>query len=188
MVIALGSSICQFKLTKKTEIKAFFSSNDEYFKYYENTANSISLALSQLSRYIAEEGPFDGVIGFSQGAALASTYLIQQAEQPSPFRCAVFFSGGRPFDPQALAEGKAEWVESKDAKPLVNLPTTHIWGRKDTHFREASEVLSSLCDEGQREVFIHNQGHDIPGARAQEDLQRCMKVIRRTIERASLEF
>jgi len=172
------------------EIKAFFPLNDEYFQYYEPTADSVSLAVLQLSRYIAEEGPFDGVIAFSMGAALASTYLIQEAQagRPLPFRCAVFFSGARPFDPQALTQGQGAFVDLGGKVTSLDLPTAHIWGRKDTRYRENSELLSSLCDEGQKEVFIHNQGHEIPGARAQEELQRCVKVIRRTIERASLEF
>lgn len=147
------------------------------------------LAFAQLSQYIVEEGPFDGVIAFSQGAALVSAYLIQISNQqkfrPKPFRCAIFLSGARPYDPQALAEGRVEYFEPKGTQSTIVLPTTHIWGSRDASFREQSEALSALCDEGQREVYIHGQGHEIPGSRAHDDLQGCVRAIRRTIEKAT---
>lgn len=131
------------------------------------------------------------MIAFSQGAALVSAYLLQISRQnkyaPKPFRCAIFLSGARPFDPQALVEGRVEYIKPDEAGPLLALPTTHIWGRKDIKFREHSEVLSLLCDETQREQFIHDKGHEIPGSRDHDDLQGCAKAIRRTIEKASIE-
>lgn len=147
------------------------------------------LALDQLSTYIEEEGPFDGVIAFSQGAALVSAYLIHVSRQNKsmPFRCAIFLSGALPFDPEALREGTVEHVQVPRTGPLLTLPTTHIWGRKDMEFKRDSEMLASFCDESQREQFVHEKGHEIPGSRAHEDLQRCARVIRRTIEKASIE-
>jgi hypothetical protein len=48
-----------------------------------------------VSEIIEDEGPFDGVIGFSQGASLALSILyhheINHPNQPPPFRFAVFF-------------------------------------------------------------------------------------------------
>jgi predicted esterase len=149
-------------------------------------------ALSQLSTFISEEGPFDGVIGFSQGATLLATYLMlvnkQQPEASIPFRCAIFLSATRPYDTQALARGKLEYVEpTVGAEPLIRLPTAHIWGLKDIENRDASEQLAMLCDEAQREEVKHDGGHEIPGARAQSDLHNCVRAIRRTIEMASIK-
>ncbi|PWY89874.1 hypothetical protein BO70DRAFT_393073 [Aspergillus heteromorphus CBS 117.55] len=49
---------------------------------------------------IDEQGPFDGVLGFSQGAAIAVSYLLehqaQQPDKPLPFRFAVFCSSTVP--------------------------------------------------------------------------------------------
>ncbi|MCJ1318878.1 hypothetical protein MMC15_004210 [Xylographa vitiligo] len=43
---------------------------------------------------VAEEGPFDGIMGFSQGASLAASILmhhqIEKPWLPSPFRVAIF--------------------------------------------------------------------------------------------------
>jgi len=56
-----------------------------------------------LAAVIAEEGPFDGVVGFSQGASLAASYAIQHQinfpDQPPPFRFAVLFSCGFVLSP-----------------------------------------------------------------------------------------
>ncbi|PQE25647.1 serine hydrolase FSH protein [Rutstroemia sp. NJR-2017a BBW] len=180
------------QLILRAEIKPFFASADKYYRYYDGNADSILRALSQLSHFISEEGPFDGVIGFSQGATLLATYLVlvnkQQPEAPVPFRCAIFLSATRPFDTQALTTGQLKYVEqTAEAEPLIRLPTTHIWGVKDIENRDDSEQLSMLCDEAQREEVKHDGGHEIPGARAQSDLQNCVKAIRRTIELASIK-
>ncbi|KAH8695169.1 DUF341 domain protein [Talaromyces proteolyticus] len=172
------------------EINGYFPSADTYFSYYGNSADSISLALSQLERYIDEEGPFDGVIAFSQGAVLLSTYLIklsqERPDKPLPFRCAIFFSSSRPFDPRLLAKGQAAWIEPDDKGPLLNLATTHIWGTNDIQ-QEDARVLCSMCDESLRYVYVHEQGHEIPGARAKEDIQGCVRAIRRAIENGSTD-
>ncbi|MCJ1250984.1 hypothetical protein MMC30_008214 [Trapelia coarctata] len=170
------------------ELKAYYPSTDTYYQYYDpRSASSMSLAISQLAAYVLEEGPSDGVLGYSQGAVLAATYLIQFSQQhpssPLPFKCAIFFSGGRPLDPQELAQGKLKWLDPKETGPLLKLPTTNIWGRNDTLWPGTSEVLSELCEEPQKNVYIHEEGHDIPGARAKEAVQGCVRAIRRTIER-----
>lgn len=174
-----------------TEIKAFYPSNDTYFQYCGRSAASVSRALSQLHTFIIEEGPFDGVIGFSQGAGLIATYLIQinqqQPETPLPFRCAIFFSSAAPIDARTLHTDKVEMIESGSTFPLLTLPTAHIWGSRDVQSKDQAEMLYSLCDTSQRDCFVHGEGHEIPGARAKEDVESCVRIIRRTIERASIE-
>lgn len=160
-----------------------------YYQYYDvYSATSMSQALSQLAHYISEEGPFDGVLGFSQGALLAATYLIQFSQdhpsRPLPFKCAVFFSGGIPVDPQALEKGELRHIDPKVAGEVVRLPTANIWGRNDTVWPGSSEVLCALCEDSNRNVYIHDEGHDIPGARAKEAVQGSVRAIRRAIDQA----
>ena len=84
-----------------------------------------------LATYITEEGPFDGVLGFSQGASLAATYLIQFGREypslPLPFKCAIFFSGGYCLNPVALEDGKLELIDPAQTGTLLHLPTVNIW-------------------------------------------------------------
>jgi Serine hydrolase (FSH1) len=63
-----------------------------------------------ISSHIDETGPFDGVLGFSQGASMALSYLLQHQiefpEKPSPFKFALCFSSTIPLsrDPKCHAE------------------------------------------------------------------------------------
>lgn len=173
------------------EIKAFYPSRDTFYGYYRNEPASILKAIDQLHTYIGEEGPFEGVIGFSQGAALLSTYLIQWnntwPERPFPVQCAIFFSASRPFDVPSLYAGQLQWVDVDACGALLSLPTAHIWGAKDETYKDQCELLSAMCAEEGREVYVHGEGHEIPGPRAKQDVQGCVRVIRRVIEKASLD-
>ena len=58
-------------------------------------------AVSYLKDLLSDEGPFDGIFGFSQGAALALSYFYQQqaASQPLAVKFAVLFSTVMPCSP-----------------------------------------------------------------------------------------
>jgi pimeloyl-ACP methyl ester carboxylesterase len=177
-----------------SEIQGFFPATDEYFQYYDQTsAESMNLALSQLDAYLASEGPFDGVIGYSQGASLAATYLIRTAQRhpsaPLPFRYAIFFSGGRPLDPRALDEGRLHLIDPEDpagVSGIIGLPTANIWGRNDKLWPGSSEILFKLCDATTRTSYVHDEGHDVPGARAKEAIQGSVRAMRRAMDKATL--
>ena len=173
------------------DIKAYYPSEDTYYQYYDShSAESLLLALSQLEIYIQEEGPFDGVLGFSQGAALAATYLARlrrdKTSRPLPFRCAVFFCGGIPFDPKSLDQGEMKLIEPETTGRILELPTANIWGRNDTVWPGSSEVLCELCEDSCKAVYVHDEGHSIPGPRAKEAVQGCVRAIRRVIGQAEM--
>ena len=170
------------------DIRAYYPSNDAYYQYYDyKSASSVSNAVSQLEIYINEEGPFDGIIGYSQGASLAATYLLKCCQdhpsQPLPVKCAVFISGGC-FDPQSLKSDDLQWIDAKE--PLLNLPTAHIWGRNDTVWPGSAEGLYVACHEPLRQMYVHDEGHNIPGAGAKEAVQGSVRAIRRTIDQGLL--
>ncbi|KAJ2998565.1 hypothetical protein NUW58_g280 [Xylaria curta] len=71
--------------------------------FFDNiTIAEISEAHQWLTSKINAGGPYDGVIGFSQGATLVSTYLLYRqwySHEESPlFRFAVFISGSIPLE------------------------------------------------------------------------------------------
>jgi pimeloyl-ACP methyl ester carboxylesterase len=149
---------------------------------------STAKAIAQLETYLEVEGPFDGVIGYSQGATLAATYLIRFAQlNPAaspPFKCAIFFSGGHPVDPRLLDRGVLQLLKPEQPSPLLSLPTASIWGRNDPLWPGSSETLWRLCDPAARVSFVHDEGHDIPGGRAKDAVMGSVGAIRRTIDRA----
>ncbi|RMD42203.1 hypothetical protein DV735_g2934, partial [Chaetothyriales sp. CBS 134920] len=73
-----------------------------YYAFYPvPTAIDVELAHQYVAEIMEDEGPFDAVMGFSQGAALAASILLRhEKEKPleaSPFRFAVFICGSLPY-------------------------------------------------------------------------------------------
>ncbi|ORX96599.1 serine hydrolase FSH [Clohesyomyces aquaticus] len=87
--------------------KSVFTGNFDppYWAYYKDPAfDSIAQAHELIEEAIEVEGPFDGILGFSQGAALAMSYLLHQRitrpDEPSKFKFGVFFSTGFIVSPE----------------------------------------------------------------------------------------
>ena len=147
-------------------------------------------ALDDLSAYIATDGPFDGVMAFSQGAGLAASLMLRDLQQTPQtheaplFKCAIFFSGGVPADPVALSRGEMRLLDAAtDGSPL-RLPTAHIWGRNDAEYPTFGPVLSGLCSPNEREVVVHDGEHEVPGSRDRDAVNASVRAVRRTVERA----
>lgn len=56
-------------------------------------------------RIVEEDGSFEGILGFSQGAEVAASFLLYQAPNVT-FKFAVFIGGTPPYDVSALAVRK----------------------------------------------------------------------------------
>lgn len=168
--------------------------DDEFLQYGDQTSpESYRKALEDLETFVEEEGPFDGVMAFSQGAGLAASLLIHQL-QKNPrearlrpiFRCAIFFSGGVPEDPSALLHpgAKRRLMCVEEDGELLGVATAHIWGANDHLYPTFGPVLSQLCNRGQRADFIHQGGHEIPGPKDHTGVLNSIRVIKRAIQRA----
>jgi hypothetical protein len=93
---------------------------------------------------IEQEGPFDGVIGYSGGAALAAQLIIRDAKRKPwafsherIFRWAVFINGGTPLEAFQLnevnlLEGVVEGSEPAKEAAAIFLRPSNIRIRKDT--------------------------------------------------------
>lgn len=148
----------------------------------------MTTALDNLDKFLALEGPYDGFLAFSQGTVLAATYLLRHTmlhpTAPLPAKCAIFLSGNIPLDPAALQRGEARQLDPKKDGVVLRLPTAHIWGLNDKLYPGTSETLYGLCKEEEKSKFCHEEGHDIPSARAKEAVLGAARVIRRTVDRA----
>lgn len=152
---------------------------------------------------VAEEGPFDGIVGFSQGAALASSVMLRQKFlDPSRdlFQMAIFLCASLPFDldasPKALSRDMLDEMvacgysgdaadetqlcqryrpSNKDA-PRLDVPTIHIVGKSDGYHDQGLK-LAELA--GPKAVLLtHDGGHDVPKSRefSQKFAQEVEKV------------
>ncbi|KAL1845697.1 hypothetical protein Daus18300_014466 [Diaporthe australafricana] len=144
--------------------------------------STLQTAIDQLDGYISSEGPFDVVMGFSAGAVLAATYILQKQQQRSasavPFSCAVFLCSADSAEETRylglLDDGAA-------GGGLIHIPTAHSWGLHDNVAPHAGEGLSRLCDPEARLTHTHGGGHELPRA---EQIVDFAQIIRRTMRSA----
>ncbi|KAJ8123662.1 hypothetical protein ONZ43_g440 [Nemania bipapillata] len=65
------------------------------------TTENVAQALGRIEEFIETDGPFDGVMGVSEGSMLSAALLlkhqIEKPFSPPPFRFAIFISGTLPF-------------------------------------------------------------------------------------------
>ncbi len=147
-----------------------FPPDDEYFQYYDhNDPKSIQTAVDDLEQYIADEGPFDAVLAYSMGVALAATVMIRQSVHHPvangvTFKMAVFLSGSPPYDYAALTRGEIRmYLEGTDGVK-INMPTAHIWGSNDQEWSHAGIEVVKICNPDVRYQYLHGAGHQIPNS------------------------
>ena len=132
---------------------AFFSG--PYYCYYElPTPDQVSAAFDLIWDTITEEGPFDGLIGFSQGSALASSFLLSDVRSKSPqdpFKCAIFFCASMPFDlasrPFTVSSDGASH-DAENGKLLINFDVTDC-------IPEASNSAGFFGTFDETTLFLH---------------------------------
>ena len=151
--------------------------HDRYFAYYDPTEpSSILQAVNDLAAYVSTEGPFDGVMGFSQGAALAAMLLTRESAEP--FRFAIFLCAGLPFCEASLRQGVLRHLDPKADKEGIRVPTAHIFGSKDDAL-QASLAMKDLCVAEGRWFFDHGAGQlvGVCPEGISSDMARCGEEV-----------
>ncbi|KAI2783794.1 serine hydrolase FSH [Daldinia loculata] len=177
--------------TVAPEFDGMVSSKDEFFSYIDlNNKESYISILKDLDNYISEEGPFDAILAFSQGAMIAATYIVWKARQnpkqqrmTPTFKCAIFLSAWDAYDPDLLLQGILRPLTPLTDKEAIRIPTAHIWGLGDASSTKASNV-SEICVPDMRQVYVHHGSHEIPGARMNAAVKFSVRIIRRVISLA----
>lgn len=137
-------------------------------------------AFEHVSRFIAEEGPFDAVMGFSQGAALAAA-MIAHHEKTNPgaaplFRAAVFICGGAPWDSSGI-----EYIAPKPDAFAITIPTAHIVGKLDPLYPESMKLFG-LCEPAKAVFYDHESKHMVPFD--MKNTEEMTRVVEETVARA----
>jgi hypothetical protein len=153
-------------LTEKLAFMKTGSPEDAMRKVYTTFGHadddSVILTVEYIRNILEEDGPFDGVIGTSQGACAAATALVDSLEtsrktaRPNPMKCGIFFIGLPPLNPN----GKGcllgdEW----DHK--ISTPTCHVFSESDPIVALA-KALYNICEPSSRRLVLHDGGHIIP--------------------------
>ncbi|CAH8553501.1 unnamed protein product [Schistosoma mattheei] len=150
-VIECSSNACAWWFSKPAEFLAQESSTYD--------AGFLESLLA-VKKYIKEEGPFDGILGFSQGAAFLLLLQIMMEHKLSdftdydvePIKFTILVA---PFISRCLLH-QAIYVHK------TSIPSLVIYGETDSVIpREMSEeVLDVFLSEPK--VFVHDGGHYIP--------------------------
>lgn len=148
----------------------WFSTNDGIFKVVEsNELVGFEESLKLVEETFEKHGPFDGILGFSQGAAFASILCSMQQQKLLPFKFdfAIFISGFK-----SLCQPHAKYYTEK-----VDLLSLHVYGTNDKVIKtEMSKDLVDLFKDAK--AIVHEGGHYIPSPKKYYELF-IDEVIRR---------
>ncbi|KAJ6031692.1 Serine hydrolase FSH [Penicillium herquei] len=191
-------------LTEACEGSAIMTDNSQSYGYMPAVLTAASQGqdlVSGLVDYIHTQGPFDGVMGFSEGGIIAAMLLIEDARHPfTEFKCGIFFSAALPLDPDVVRTGVLRCINPDTDGVLLHVPTALIVEENLVRLRDrsplaplwcqedAQEALVQICDERLREVVRLDLGHQVPGYKSSEGLRETLQAIERTIQRADEIF
>lgn len=152
--------------------------------------------IAELQDVVRAQGPFDGLVGFSQGASVATMLLLEdERTRFAQFKCAILFSTIHLVVNPALLQPESSDTQVPPIYLLdtdvhgqgrIKVPSAHFWATEDSIAGNGPARVADLYDSRNRQVFIHSLGHDIPGSRSEETLQHTALLIDRTIERAKV--
>jgi len=143
------------------------------------TYEGLDLGLARIAEVLKAEGPFDGVVGFSQGGA--ATGMVASLLEPGrkeAFEAAVS-SGGMQFPESfdnvhpplkfAVSYSGFAPVDSPLYKPFyepkIKTPMLHFLGTLDTVVEESrSLALVDACENTEGRVVYHPGGHFLPSS------------------------
>lgn len=142
----------------KSEIEGIFPA--PYFEWFQfnkefTEYTNLEECISYLCEYISSKGPFDGLLGFSQGATLSALLMGYQAQgkvlkDHPPIKFLISISGSK-FRAPAICE-----VAYKEP---IKAKSVHLIGEKDW-LKLPSEDLAAAFEDPI--IIRHPQGHTVP--------------------------
>ncbi|KAJ5916857.1 hypothetical protein N7504_000872 [Penicillium tannophilum] len=171
-------------------IAEVFGSDEICYSYFDGSALGAISTVEDLASYVVENGPFHGVMGFSLGAALAVTLLLNSTKvgfvEP-PFKFAILLCSVLPCDWDALQSGEVKFLDPTQVTH-INIPTIHFWSPKDVVFSSESRLVVEMCDAASRVNLQHQAGHNMPAQPSGiEELAQAILEVSRIHGRGELE-
>ena len=140
----------------------WFSTEEKSYDAHDYTDSCVGLegSLQIMADSLKNEGPFDGVLAFSQGASLLGIICALKEkgdERFDNFNFAIFVSGYK----------SRQSMHQKYYEEKVTLPTLHVMGETDKVIeKEMSVELSELYKN--KTVLEHRGGHFVPATSAEK--------------------
>ncbi|KJZ70901.1 hypothetical protein HIM_09694 [Hirsutella minnesotensis 3608] len=127
-------------------------------------ASTTQNAIKKLLDLIAEDPEIEGILGYSEGAMMAATLIMEEKRRfeeegiPRRIKCGVFFAG---WPPVRLVGDKIKSLLYDECDDVLDIPTCHIVGCKDPYIHGAL-ALYEVSDPDSAELFDHGKGHTVP--------------------------
>ncbi|XP_019256982.1 PREDICTED: esterase AGAP003155-like isoform X2 [Nicotiana attenuata] len=133
----------------------WFQSNKDFTEYY-----NFEECLEYIEDFMSKHGPFDGVLGFSQGAVLGAAIPGMQRERVAltkvqEIKFVIIISGAKFGGPSF---GVPQLAANVFSSP-INCPSLHFLGETDLQKKDGEILLESFVDP---QVIHHSKGHTIP--------------------------
>ena len=143
--------IVEEAITNVTENATLYS----WFEYKSHTEREVfDAAISNASKILDAHGPFDGMIGFSQGGAMAHFIVMAKSKGLLKHR----YLDNIKF---AIFIGSVWWRfrEIEPSMSMIDFPTLHIVSKSDFALRNASNATVRYLNPI---LMHHGEGHKIP--------------------------
>ncbi|XP_060086121.1 esterase OVCA2-like [Ylistrum balloti] len=161
---------------KADQMGWWFSREDDYYmaQDYTDCCKGYKESLDVVTQAFKEQGPFDGVLAFSQGAAFLSLICALREQNPkdTPYQ----------FDFVILVAGfKSRQSPHQDLYTTkLSLPSLHVFGDTDKVIqKEMSEELLPCYSD--KMILQHPGGHFIPASGPQKKVY--IEFLDRMLER-----
>lgn len=163
--------------TVPEEVKRNFAG--PYYQWWDASADGsiyhgAHVSFAHLRDVMMNQGPFDGLMGFSQGGTMAALLTLLQARQQmltglEPLKCCVVIAG--------LQSRAHEHQKAYDDLP-VGCPMLYVVGERDP-LRSKSIVLAHHFRNPT--ILFHPRGHVVPKL-TERELERCLSFFDRVME------
>ncbi|XP_032681807.1 esterase OVCA2 [Odontomachus brunneus] len=147
----------------------WFNTKDHYFKATDPSVLCVGFtdSINLVKKTFLEQGPFDGILGFSQGAAFVSILCAMKKQQllEIDFDFVIIISGFK-----SLCAPHSIYYNEE-----IDIPSLHIYGENDQVIpTEMTKQISRLFTN--KEEIHHEGGHYIP---SKKDIYRdfIMKML-----------
>ncbi|KAI5457748.1 serine hydrolase FSH [Mariannaea sp. PMI_226] len=146
----------------------------------------IGSALERILRVMENDPEIDGIMGYSEGAAIAASLILEEGSRwkkhgtPRRIKYAIFLGG---WPPLSVDGDSVQWFLADECEMLIDVPTCHVIGCSDPYI-DGAMALFNMCDEDTATLFDHGEGHNVP--RDTTTVQELASAVKDTLRKAGI--
>jgi hypothetical protein len=134
--------------------------------------------VERLTEFFRDEGPFDGVIAFSQGGiAYRHFHRITQEIDPQTVQLPHFLiTVASPVFPMAFQYKEEQYAQR--FTPQFSFPSIHLYGTKDEYGIKNQRIQELFTAESSPKLLMYEDGHRWPRAIGDAEYATLSEFVR----------